>query len=42
MGRSMENNIKRSKKVGLLNISDLDLISSKDLDDVPDNELLVY
>lgn len=41
MGRSMENNIKTSKKVGLLNISDLDLISSKDLDDVPDNELLV-
>ncbi|MGL5246194.1 MAG: ribonuclease J [Mycoplasmoidaceae bacterium] len=41
IGRSMENNIKTSKKVGLLNISELDLISSKDLDDVPDNEVLI-
>ena len=37
----MEHNIQTFMKVGLLNISDLDLFPRKDLDDVPVNDLLV-
>ncbi len=41
IGRSIENNVKTSKKIGMVDLSDLDMVSSKDLDDLPDNEILV-
>ncbi|WPL39768.1 RNase J family beta-CASP ribonuclease [Malacoplasma iowae] len=41
MGRSMEANIKTSRKVGYLKLNDTDLISSKEIQSTPDNEVLV-
>lgn len=40
IGRSMENNIKTAKKIGLLNASESDFISSKEIDSYNDSELL--
>ncbi|MGL4647659.1 MAG: ribonuclease J [Mycoplasmoidaceae bacterium] len=42
LGRSIENNVKTSKKTGMLDLNDLDMISAKDLNDVPDNEVLIF
>ena len=41
MGRSMESNIKTSRKVGYLKLNDTDLISSKEIQSTPDKEVLV-
>lgn len=41
IGRSMENNVKTFKAIGLLNASDTDFISSKELGTIPDNEVLI-
>lgn len=40
IGRSMENNIKAAKKIGFLNITESDFVSTKDLESYKDNELL--
>lgn len=41
MGRSMEANIKTSRKLGYLKVSDSDFITAKEILNTPDNEVLV-
>lgn len=41
IGRSMENNVKTFKSLGLLNAKESDFISAKELDTIPDKEVLV-
>ena len=41
MGRSMESNIKTSRKIGYLKLSETDFISSKELSTTPDENVLV-
>ncbi|MGL5630364.1 MAG: ribonuclease J [Mycoplasmoidaceae bacterium] len=41
MGRSMENNVRVFKQLGLLNIKESNFISAKEITTVPDDELLV-
>lgn len=41
MGRSMEANIKTSRKVGYLRLNDTDFVSPKEINSTPDNEILV-
>ncbi len=40
IGRSMENNIKTAKRIGLINIGENDIISTKEIESYSDNELL--
>lgn len=41
LGRSMQNNIATSKKIGYLNVSDNDLIEARDVSKFKDNEILI-
>lgn len=41
IGKSMESNIKTSRSIGYLEISDEDIISSKDINQYPDENILV-
>lgn len=41
MGRSMESNIKTSRKIGYLKLSETDFISSKEISSTPDENILV-
>lgn len=41
MGRSMEANIKTSRKVGYIKLSDIDFISAKEISTTPDENVLV-